>query len=165
MTATTEEMERLRVRLADLPGFDPLGLLAYHNGALHILYDASAVPVDAARLSKPGFQQVYVSTIHARTRDALARWCAVQVQAKSTPLDVTRARLQSTAPTWERHPASWGWRLRFFLTEVSLTSNDAEWTWVSDLKPDDDRRLPDGSRWVDAAALAAVARHLGVGRG
>ena len=29
---------------------------------------------------------------------------------------------------------------------------------IGTLDPSDDRRLPDGSRWVDAAALAAVLR-------
>lgn len=157
-----EEMERLRVRLADLPGFDPVGLVVQYEGDERLLcvgqFDGGVLlddegPDGEQLAALP--EQCEVSTADARTRDALARWVAGRIGRS----------VGSIAPGWVMHRQRW---------ELSTDGDDTntyfgvDWErpdvvvpTLGDLDPRDPRLLPDGSRWVDAAALAAVARHVG----
>ena len=173
------EMERLRVRLADLSGFDPEGLWLVDAAGQHehiVLHaDERDVLVHSgdsddypwwwtkdqadAPLTDPAAEP-YLSTADARTRDALARWVAERVRMSPA----------STAPAWHvGDPAPQTWNLRWWYTEFvtfhaprpssykgTKVSNEHEVPALGDLDAADPRRLPDGSRWVDAAALAAV---------
>lgn len=167
---TSEEMERLRVRLADLPGFDPVPLFAYLLGddeeeAWVVVGDGSTRGVKYAILWSGStrdvpLSDVWVSTADARTRDALARWVAGRVGMSPA----------STAPAWHvGDPAPGTWNLRWWYTEFvtfhaprpssyrgTKVSSEHEVSALGGLDSADPRRLPDGSRWVDAAALAAV---------
>lgn len=148
---TPDEIVRLRLRVADLQGFDPEGLRAYVLGEeedeRHMVVDGDGTTVlfhDIVREVPVEF--VFVSTADARTRDALARWAAERVGLW----------FGSTAPTWWAAESDW-W--------LSAHRSDREWRRgevpaLGDLSARDHRCLPDGSRWVDAAALAEVVRHL-----
>lgn len=170
------EMLALRVPLAALDGLDPLGLRPYKRGsdavyALTVLVRAAEAHIwksDLARAEVVDVADVELSTADERTRDALARWLAERVGMSPA----------STAPAWHiGDPAPRTWDLRWWYTEFvtfhatrpssyrgTKVSNEHEVPALGDLNAADPRRLPDGSRWVDAAALAAVARHVGGAR-
>lgn len=163
---TPDDLAALRVPLASLPGFDVVGLdltrpvllvgaptpwarllwpcVRQPDGGLG-LWDGDVVqPIDPANWS--------VDLSDAATRDRCARYLAQRVGVG----------VGSTAPNWGPdtfRPRRW-W----------LVGPDDGYIWhgdggdedfvraLADLDPTDDRRLSDGSRWVDAAALAAVLR-------
>lgn len=66
------------------------------------------------------------------------------------------------------HPAdkSFGWQIcgtgghRALYAAVDLPWQGAYVPSLADLDPNNDRRLPDGSRWVDAEALRRVVLHV-----
>ena len=149
-----DEIVRLRLRVAGLPGLDVVGLFAYFLGdeedERHLITDETVVELQRVFRSHGGPWQseedLFVSTADARTRDALARWVAERVGLW----------FGSTAPTWWAAESDW-W--------LSAHRSDREWRKgevpaLGDLSARDHRCLADGSRWVDAAALAEVVRHL-----
>lgn len=162
-----KEMAQLRVRLADLPGFDPEGLRVEYESERILcvgLFDGAVLlddeGPDGERLAALP-EQCEVSTADARTRDALARWLAERVHTvQGQPF-----RVGSTAPAWAPVTAVGGFTVSdgWSLIAASTAYFDRG-VYAPDLDSGDDRLLPDGSRWVDAAALAAVARHVGGAR-
>ena len=112
------------------------------------------------------------SCVHLDLTDATGRahaawWLALREVPPSHHLD-------PAAVSWSRAPAqaSFGWAMRWLAralagdgsltgswwtgSKVSLVSSHL----LADLDPADDRRLPDGSRWVDAEALRLVCLHV-----
>jgi hypothetical protein len=163
---TPDDMARLRVPLAVLPGFDPIGLFvangADDEGYLVLFRDETTIlahncgtdeyPWWWSLDEEPGPE---VSLTHASTRDRVARWVAGR--------SVQPFPLGSTAPEVRLTDAMDG---RPLLRLVGAGRQAAVFTSVAlygiaDLDPQDPRLLPDGSKWVDAAALAAVARQVG----
>lgn len=89
-------------------------------------------------------------------------------------LDLTDATGRAHAVWWWRvtlHPdlqwrANPEWGGGYSLEGLRQFASDGQYRdLLADLNPDDDRRLPDGSRWVDAVALARVCRHVARERG
>ncbi len=185
---TQEEMGRLRVRLADLPGFDPVGLTAHVDASGRSddhrlgVYVPGGPGRDTGVSGIPPYHWVWhgedlydpdvwcmstVSTADARTRDALARW----IMSHDAGMKIRRC----TAPnfrSWVTHKAI-GWHITngpgWSASQSAVDDYRALLVpGLADLHPNDpghERVLPDGSRWVDAAALAEVVRHLGGARG
>lgn len=188
------DLTALRVRLAELEGFDATGLLlrdaegaeegivVYDDGRdvlVHGEQDPQWWTKDQD--SKPytkGDEEPHVSAADAATRDPLARWCAGRL-GKS---------VGSSGPCWGPVANSYeggGWGLLPRLGHGMCIFMRPDWlplaalpplvpggesVWVgvpalADIDPADPRLLPDGSRLVDALALVAVARHLGGSRG
>jgi hypothetical protein len=161
---TPDDMARLRVRLDDLPGFDPVGLRVFHSrtsyvDSLCITAGIGVVPRERGLVLLDLPATVCLDLSDASTRDRVARWMAGRA--------VQPFPLGSTAPEVRLTDAMDG---RPLLRLVGAGRQAAVFTSVAldgiaDLDPKDPRLLPDGSRWVDAAALAEVARHVGVSRG
>lgn len=173
---TPDDIAALRVRLSDI-GFDPVGLYAYRIGDeeddRYLLDDDSVIELTRVYRSGSGpwmaEDELFVSTSDARTRDALARWVAGRVGLSPS----------ATAPSW--HPDNYeapSWRLSAWYTEAAwfrapYSANFRGMPILGEyivpalaaLDARDARRLPDGSRLVDALALAAVAVHVGGTRG
>lgn len=170
MTAA-EEMGRLRVPLASLAGFDPVGLVV--DGAVIVSRaeeqdnDEAGWAAEFATLPPPSLlaiatvegvrfrvaAEVSVTLADASTADRVARWVAGRVGLE----------VGCTAPGWREGRQGGlglpGWLLDTgdgskFFTYDSLPVVRAFWM-------DDDRLLPDGSRYVDRLALALVAVHVG----
>lgn len=149
---TPDDMARLRVPLSVLPRLPCRGLLLYPIPG-YWMEDRPRLAQTDVLLNDTGHQTVRVDgemrrtevwavdLSDAATRDRCARYLAQRVE-----VDVG-----STAPNWGPdafHRGLW-W----------LVGPDDGWhREVADLEAYDDRRLPDGSWWVDAAALAAVLR-------
>lgn len=91
----------------------------------------------------------------ASTRDRAARWLAQQ----------HRMPLRSTAPMWVQLGGLVGSRARWWDLYGAEGSAKAftgdEIPALDALAPTNDERLADGSRRVDAEALAIVCRHVG----
>jgi hypothetical protein len=163
-----DELERLRVRLVDVPGLDPVGLPARADadGRLGVyvpggpegcwvwhgedVYDADVWCMSS------------VSTADASTRDRLARWVAARVFSALAGPDA-----ECTAPAWGRWQAQ-VWELNSdiedalqYFSGVNRPRRCHVVPALADLNADDPSLLPDGCRWVYAAALAEVVRHLG----
>lgn len=90
------------------------------------------------------------------TRDRAARWLARRVGLECG----------STAPEWRaaREPKPRGWILAggaWFVFGPGRSLIDLEVPALAELDPADNTLLPDGSRLVDALALAAVCRAVG----
>jgi len=158
----------LRIPLTALPGLDATGLSAWaaderwlvagdggHKGVDLIGWGLSDVaPMPRAIVA--------LDLADASTRDRVARWAARRVGLE----------VGSTAPAWF-HCGYSVWALaahlvsrRFSPTrlpesapQVVGVNHQLPSLWSVD--PTDDTRLPDGSRLVDAVALARVAVHLG----
>lgn len=170
---TPDDLARLRVPLSDLPGLPCRGLLLYPmEGSVHdgpLLAETDIRPDDMGRpvvrvcggMRLTEFWAVDLSD--GATRDRCARWLAGRVGLG----------VGSTAPRWEPvwTPATdraWylggrGGTIDWFAgPSYPLTHTTSRApvpvSALDDLDPSDDRRIPDGSRWVDAAALAAVLR-------
>ena len=156
----------LRVALSDLPGFDPVGLrvldpngelgsyVATYADEVHVMLDGRANATGGLVLD----EDVDLDLSDAATRDRLARWLAARVGLE----------VGCTAPRWFWHVAMRCWVLGHGRLESSRSFSfdgrvtDHEVPPLSDLDgADDDTRLPDGSRLVDAVALARVAVHVG----
>lgn len=177
---TSEEMERLRVRLADLPGFNPVGLTVdAKNGDGSTFGAALCVGVRHPQGGTVFWMwtevnglvvfghgtEVFVSTADARTRDALARWVAgrygLRVGSSCPSLLCNEQELFQ----WKLYSAP---DFRVYNSGHVTFDGDAEDgpTELRRLRAEDPRLLPgltanDRARWVDAAALAAVARFVG----
>lgn len=160
MTISTEEFARLRVPLASLPGFDPVGLRinagSYGKGLCtgaspiiaawrFLCDDGSAGGADGGALR--------VDLADASTADRVARWVAGRVDFE----------VGCTAPDWHHgtdHDGNGGWLL-FWFDDGDSAEYYFGYPELEGLDWEDPRRLPDGSRYVDRLALALVAVHLG----
>lgn len=169
MIITPEEMARLRVPLSALPHFRPDLIwecqgdrvvqvwsvleeeqehyfLARHDG------DDSV----AKWWSEPE-SWMMLDLSDASTADRCARWLAGRVGLE----------VGCTAPGWFFHEAMVAWLLGRGRRDTTrlFAQNGPDIDYVvhtlADLDPTDDRRLPDGSRYVDRLALALVCRHVG----
>jgi hypothetical protein len=177
VTLTTEDMGRLRVPLAALPGLDPVGLdlvaLGQGEWAVHVLdadgpwpqhdllvYDGRWRTTESWWLHGDGPELTTwaVDLADAATRDRVARQLAGRVGLE----------VGCTAPSFDRTPV--GWALVGPHDCIIYAEPDAdldefvEVPALADLDPADDRRLPDGSIYRDALAQAIVAVHVGGGR-
>lgn len=174
---TGEEMGRLRVALAELPRLAVWLQMVWHGEWMCSIAADGIAPDDgtvAVRMPGGGVQAVsaaelFVDLADARTADAVARWVAGRVGLQ----------VGCTAPRWV-HTGFGVWVLsdgvgapaRFSATrrpDSPAAREGRNYSFPSlhavDSDCNDARRLPDGSRWVDRAALAIVARHVGVDRG
>jgi hypothetical protein len=194
VTLTTEDMGRLRVPLAALPGLDVRGLLLWptreelHRRDLAMFRtfsDGSAagaqlptgiewigVTRDTSDHALAGYVVTHtdfasrhgivanfrggpvdVDLADAATRDRVARWLAARVGLNTSgrcPWWFTLAPVASRP----------GWGLAYGphgSYETFGPGRETEVPALVGLNGADDRRLPDGSRYVDALALALVA--------
>lgn len=162
----------LMVALSEVPELDPVGLAVYVPGggwsspgeplgSLAVGY--GRFPSDEGGPDRPGvrvsggtmlLERVHVSLADSATRDRIERWdrlrdfvCAEAgqrvlyrgVSERLGSVEASFLLLDHRGPvtTWVRLPA------------------------LAEIDPHDDTRLPDGSRLVDALALAAVCRAVG----
>lgn len=140
------DTSRLRVPLSELPGIAPEGescLLATSQGVIRCTLDQAPVSIDFAEPA---------------TRDRAARWLLATVGG----------RPQCTAPPW-----TWSdggtWRLHggaMFWPRPPRGPAPIGDTWITvselqQLDVRDGRVLPDGSRYVEALALALVCAYVG----
>jgi hypothetical protein len=171
VTLTTEESGRLRVPLAALDGFDPVGLrcgedLDHEAGVCTHTTEAGEhvwlVYSDDDTWDWLPRGVVFVDLADPATADRVARWLAARVGLE----------VGCTAPRWNHSgrrgtwaitgdadaalfhgsepPRNWRGRTRWKPAEIVVPA-------LAALDPSDDRRLPDGSRYVDRLALALVA--------
>jgi len=106
------------------------------------------------------FQSLHLDLTDATGRDHAARWLATLPQyARITGPN-------NDAPRWCRpYTGEQIWHLRSygcapFRAEYDTPDPSIVVPSLTDLDPDDDRRLPDGSRWVDAEAMRRVVLHV-----
>lgn len=106
-------------------------------------------------------RNVFLDLSRAECRDRVARVVLVSEGHPSAP--AWWYRIGASDAAWALHPA--GTCIQF----MPSTGGGRRATYdgwgcpvpaLADLDPNDDTRLPDGSRLVDALALAAVARHV-----
>ena len=113
-------------------------------------------------------------TIVGDDLDEIPKWQHGEGLPAGVALDLTDATGRAHAAWWLAHAtmpqrhnqhltASW----RFENGAWSLTTAGGTSWWsgvrcpaIAHLNPDDDTRLPDGSRWVDAEALRLVCLHV-----
>lgn len=166
---------RLLIPLSALPGLDPVGLRD-EDGRLILsgVGDAAGqVPTLISVAEHHGsvlWRRVSIGLGDPATRDRVLRWLAARV---GLPVGCG-------APAWWRWtPDGGGWALAdgtpfgvdravvypWRADAIAVTDvGEQRWvtgTGVSNLDPTDDTRLTDGSRLVDALALAAVLRQVG----
>jgi len=148
---TRDVLDSLRIPLSALPGFDAVGLRMW-------LPDTRASVIC---LEDYGDDRWTVTLADASTADRVARWVADRVGME----------IGATAPSWQSPPRESEdvvvWTLlgstadphhrRFWLQGFGVARVPA----LAGLDYTDDRRLPDGSRYVDRLALARVAVHVG----
>lgn len=118
-----------------------------------IFYNAAYLPVVFDEDMRP-MGELTLDLSRAECRDRVAR----VVAAGRWPMQV-----QSTALRWgTRIPEERAWVLggAWVYTSCVEEPDEVLVPALADLDPTDDTRLPDGSRLVDALALAAVARHV-----
>lgn len=165
---------RLLVKLSELPGIDPAGLIGRRFGpylttgqfeeVVYVVRWSGLGASDECDVVRMGALYRCVSGLSidlsdAATRDRCLRWLAGRMGLA----------VGCGAPMWEAHvDHGWGpkstdgWHL-----STSMWEDGAEYdapAWLASalgIDPRDDTRLPDGSRIVDALALAAVLRHVG----
>lgn len=169
-----EELARLRVPLASLRDFDPTGLDLQADGWTYpphvlenggddlLVYDGKWRTSEPWWLRREGPDGVAwaIDLADASTADRVARWVAGRTGADST-----------SGLTWSfDYP---GWSLRgarpmgpyaYFAPSVDGLMGAIAVPALANLdgfRSADDRRLPDGSRFVDRLALALVAVHIG----
>jgi hypothetical protein len=159
------ELAALRIELSALPGFDPVGLDVERSCCGHVIGDPYAGPPECC-----GDPDEWVSFIDASTRDRVARWLAGRVGLT----------VGSTAPGWWHQEAVWVLAVRRAGgvkggSSARTFSGSPRWAasadggkrrhvpTLGDLDPSDPRLLPDGSRYVNALALARVAVTVGKG--
>ncbi len=132
---TTDELALLRVPLSALPGLDPVGLWVHHCGVADM----------CAHAPLPGWvRDPSVDLADASTADRVARWRALQCAG---------IRVGPTAPAWI-HLGYGAWGLAWVGGRTTFCRSCC---LPEGVDPDDSRRLPDGSRYVDRLALARVA--------
>lgn len=164
---------RLLVPLADLDGFDPVGLYVlirtpgasdrrtlmgdYSPNVCHVHERGVGVTV-WLDLDETECPSILLDFSNASTRDRYLRWLADEVGLK----------LGSGAPMWESHyDSGWsdkstdGWHLSTSMWEDGNEYDAPVWlASMLGLDPRDNSLLPDGSKLVDAIALAESRRHL-----
>lgn len=178
---TTEEMARLRVGLAELPGFDPVGLRVWEEAEAGVVVGRDDRPEGERRgewlvypatgewegcdtggcdpVISAGPSHLTIDLADSATRDRVARHVAA------------RARLEigNTAPQWTCTFRAEGFG-RWSITgrhERQRTYHGGHHEWgeavreLQDIDATDARTLSDGSSYADALALALVACHLG----
>lgn len=126
------------VHLTGLPGFDATGLYAYKERGRFVVSETA--PDD-----------VYLDFREANTRDRAARWLAGR----------NKMPVGCTAPTWRYDSLLFGWELECWAPDGCETSIDYPVKRLSPsrlLDPHHSMLLPDGSRVVDAAALAIACK-------
>lgn len=131
------ELAQLQVPLASLPGFDPTGLWVSHAGVTDMCANAP-LPDWVADPT--------VTLADSATADRVARWIAER----------TKLQTGATAPEWKYVTSSAGWWLTFDCVGSYHPVGTSVLHSLTD-SVSDDRRLPDGSRFIDRLALALVA--------
>ena len=129
-----------RITLGEVPGLDPVGLWLYEGDYAGLCFR------DGPEL---GRDEAVIDLSDAATRDRCLRWLAGRVVLE----------VGCGAPGWVDSFGGW-WVLFIHDDDLYVISGD-NYPAIADLDPTDDTRLPDGSRLVDALALAAVLRHVG----
>jgi hypothetical protein len=154
---TAEELGRLRVSLDLLPEFDPVGLHIWDEEyerhvlvteAHETILDLHLRQEDAFRIQR---REARLDLADASTRDRVARWLGGRHGLRGG----------CVAPSWvnRTHDFMLGGAVMFRRKRnghVSIVVPELVATALPDL-----RDLPDGSRYVDALALALVAVHVG----
>jgi hypothetical protein len=154
---TSEEMAALRVPLAALPGFGPVGLSLWNerDGLRGTVVETDMGLAVFCMTEGDGHlhdrdDAWEYDLADASTRDRIARWVAGRAGLT----------LGSTAPDWGWCPPVMTWRLSAERGEWDAPQalfDDAFW----DIHLGDTRRLPDGSGYADAKALGMAAVHVG----
>lgn len=180
---TAEELGRLRIPLALLPGFDPIGALVRVAGCrglvvgrdtarpetrwgewlIHPLDEWKDLPLDCGTLVRScRGSEAQIDLAESSTADRLSRWMALRLGMRADWGDCTAPRwyaagMTPSTPWWV---IQWGRESRIF---ASAAYHGARVIPVPDLHFDagDARRLPDGSRFADRLALGTVAVHVG----
>jgi hypothetical protein len=177
---------RLFIRLSELRGIDALGLSAYQPADDRWAHNTSIGVVIGPPLTDPAFHGDRTGRLTARSHPdddeaALAEWWWDDRMSVSLADAVTRDRclrwlaereglvVGCGAPMWESHvDHGWGvkstdgWHLSTSLWDDGAGYDAPAWLASAlQVDPRDDTRLPDGSRLVDALALAAVLRQVG----
>ena len=160
----------MRIPLAALPGFDPVGLFVrglINDDGRYLVSGVS--PCDPVAILVDGresrgyrtvsFELVDLDVADSSTADRLARWLAARVGLE----------VGCTAPGWKGQDD--GWVLTTFGKGVffgAMPSNSRPAGHISIVPglagidvPGGYRRLPDGSLFRDRLALAVVAVHVG----
>lgn len=177
---TRGDLAALTLPLAHLPGFDPAGLRVWEARTTHSEFNGErrwisvgftdpttvGIAVDAQPLRDVPVRRVRLTTIDSATRDRIARWMADQIGDGSacTAPDWLPTERWSSPGVGAYQKAGGYWSLNTRRRFAHFSADGRVGTFVpglAALDPHDGRTLPDGSRWVDAAALAVVARHLG----
>jgi hypothetical protein len=175
VTLTSEELARLRVSLAKLPGLNAAGLFCWdrgESGCCVLEVDNHWVRFAGDDLPNVSTGSVDLDLSDSATADRVARWCAGRVGLE----------VGCTAPGWRSYSARADpplaiWLLgepgdaRVFANQPRRDPPLTGWAYsravenvvptLADLDPTDARLLPDGARWIDRLALALVATHLG----
>lgn len=169
MADLTPDIVELRVPLPSLPGLDPVGLVVWH--AVDQTFESGLCFENESRTAgrwlalnirvRGGKGTSYfraengiVDLADAATRDRVARWVADRVEFE----------VGSTAPGWGFVDTDWGFDMRGWLMGWRRQGEPVWWPadgFLAGADPNDDRLLPDGSKFVDALALARVAVHVG----
>jgi hypothetical protein len=167
------DLLRLRVPLAALPDtFDRRGLWV-ERGASPFLERGLWTGIDDHEVLDPATGETWagddswavtwaVTTADAATRDALARCVASKLNV--WPVTEFPPAL----------PASW-LRFRFddygdgqWMIDICFGASEHPWHYTcpawDGFQGSDLRTLPDGARWIECAALAAVVRHVASAR-
>lgn len=174
--------------LSAAPGLDPVGLFVHaedadgdpHPAGYHVgrkpfarrlssfgdlsAFDwADAVIDEHGGLVRVGWlQEPSVSLADAATRDRLERWEPLRTFLHALP-EQRVVFLHFRRSAIDRYASAAVFRCLDFLAAgyVDRWVRPDAVPALDALDPSDDARLPDGSRLVDALALAAVARHVG----
>jgi hypothetical protein len=162
-------LEHLRLPLVETPGVDPTGLRILLRGwewygtplALSrwtttvFIYNAPATFPAVMRVehgAEISPDDILLDLTDAATRDRLVRWLAACLGHTTG----------CTAPHWGRHRDTWALDRTLFRREDRFDDDPRDpyvpALWAIDIT--DDRRLPDGSRYVDALALVVAIRFV-----
>jgi hypothetical protein len=135
-----------------LAGWTGPVVVEYGDGLHPEVWTGTTHSVDGCEgFAREPFRRLFLDCSRPEARDR----CARVVFGRAT-----EARL------WRAHPESIPLLVGPGAEVLAAPTDSAEAFGVrpvpalADLAPADDTRLPDGSRWVDAAALAAVTRHV-----
>lgn len=169
----TDDQKALLVPLVHLRGTDLAGLWCIYDEEAALILDEDwscdrlLLALESDLDGVPAWEAadaLQLSTERAANRDWLARWVARQVGFPELLTTAPRfyGDLRSDGlPMWrltDEEGASEYWSERHG-SHPDIDEANAV-AAVAGLEPGDERRLFDGSRWVDAAALAAVVRHM-----
>jgi hypothetical protein len=166
---TPDDLARLRIPLAQLPGLDSTGLhlwagerhvtcvydtvTPYYHTDEHAIVLIVGGDEDTRVEQAPRDEGWAIDLREGAAADRVARWLAARLDTE----------VGCTAPTWacgSSHDGEQGWTLWGCGAEYWFSCED-EGSVLHGLDPFDDRTLPDGSQWIDRLALALVAQHVG----